>query len=434
MKNYKMILPVALVVLYAFSIFFRYYNNNDLEKAYEGTLILAQDYEEKGLTTDALIYYQKAMELRPSLELNWRVIDMFVNSGEMDKAKVWADITLVAFPFDAKAYEWTFEQYYEDQRYSACYEVLDNAASYKIQSEYLDRMAEEILYTYYLNGSYDEVGDFSSGYCAVAQNGVWGYVNEQGKKVIDFQYLSAGIFHSDRAAVVTEEEGAFFIDTEGRKRNYAYGLDDTVALGTLVGQVFAVSNGNKWGYYKTDYTWLFGGYDYDYVTTFNDGVAAVRDGSQWTLIGSDGLPLTNEAYDDILMNIYGMAYCNGAFVKKNGQYSLVDKNGIPITEALFEDAKAFNDASYAAVQVNGMWGFIDDSGEMIIEAQYEDARSFSNGWAAVKLNGLWGFINSSGDITIEPAFVDVRDLNSSACVMVDNGSGWQLLRLYKYNH
>lgn len=434
MKNYKFILPIVLVALYFFSIAYRYYNNSDLEKTYEGNLIIAQSYEEKGLTTDALIYYQKAMALRPSLELNWRVIDMFVNSGEMDKAKTWADITLAAFPFDAKAYEWTFEQYYNDQSYSACYEVLDNAAAYKIQSEYLDTMAEEILYTYYLNGNYDEVGAYSSGYCAVARNGMWGYVDEKGKNVIDFQYLAAGIFHSERAAVVTEDEGAFFIDSEGRKRNYAYGLDDAVALGTLAGQVFAVSNGNQWGYYKTDYTWLFGGYDYDYVTTFNDHAAAVRKGNQWTIIGPDGSPLINETYDDIPVNTSGIAYCNGIFVKKNGTYSLIDKNGNQITDILFEDAKAFNDASYAAVKVGGKWGFVNNQGKMVIEAQYEDARSFSNGWAAVKLNGLWGFINSSGDMTIEPTFVDACDLNPSACAMVDNGFGWHLLRLYKYNH
>ena len=122
------------------------------------------------------------------------------------------------------------------------------------------------------------------------------------------------------------------------------------------------------------------------------------------------------------------------FVFDGAKYQMITSSGEIVGSGTYEDARIFNDATYAAVKIDGKWGFINKNGEVIITPQFDDARSFSNGLAAVQVDGLWGFINAQGEMVIEPQFEDARDFNSNGCVFVLTDSEWKLLRLYRTNH
>ena len=85
----------------------------------------------------------------------------------------------------------------------------------------------------------------------------------------------------------------------------------------------------------------------DTAFTFNEGLAAVREGAKW---------------------------------------GFINKKGDLIIDAKFERARSFHDGM-AAVILEGKWGYLNKKGEMIIEPKYSEADDFGDGLAPVQLPG-----------------------------------------------
>ncbi len=65
-----------------------------------------------------------------------------------------------------------------------------------------------LTYTQAIAPQYEDAQEFSEGLAAVKKDGKWGYINEQGKVVVPFQYDVAYIFNEGYAVVGTIEHGA----------------------------------------------------------------------------------------------------------------------------------------------------------------------------------------------------------------------------------
>jgi hypothetical protein len=73
---------------------------------------------------------------------------------------------------------------------------------------------------YFLKNSYDNVGDFSYNKAPVCSNGLWGFVDETGKLVINYQYIYASSFNNYGQAMVTNNQvKSYYINTSGKKLN-----------------------------------------------------------------------------------------------------------------------------------------------------------------------------------------------------------------------
>ena len=59
--------------------------------------------------------------------------------------------------------------------------------------------------------AYDEARSFSGGVAAVCQNGLWGFIDEEGQLVVDFQFADAGYFDPETGScpVQLEENGSY---------------------------------------------------------------------------------------------------------------------------------------------------------------------------------------------------------------------------------
>mgnify|MGYP006334487577 CR=1 FL=1 len=149
---------------------------------------------------------------------------------------------------------------------------------------------------------------------------------------------------------------------------------------------------------------------------------------------ASGKDYTGKSYQGVVMDEKEIVYRNGrVFVYDGSGYRMIDSSGKEYGHS-FEDARTFNDATYAAVKVNGKWGFVNKEGEMVIDPVYDDARSFSNGLAAVMIDGAWGFIDKNGELVINAIFCDAKDFSAKGTAYVHDGKYWRLLVLYKYNH
>lgn len=431
MKNYKLLVPIALVVLLLLSAYMLFDSRKTTEEEYQGYLTAARAFREKGITVDADANYQSAYELRPSAALAVEIGEMYRQADLTRELRKWGDTLLETYPKEVGVYELLIQHYYEKKDYSTCYELAHQYEGRKLSSQKIDQILQDLTYTFELSGSYDDVSVFSNGRAAIQYDGKWGYVTESGGTAVYRNFQKAGAFSNAELAPVVDLEGnAYFIDPEGNKKQIIEGVQEVRELGYISGDVFPLFDGKTWAFYNLSGQKLFG--DYDEVSALANGVAAVRTGEAWSLVDSTGTTVSKTTYFNVAMDEKTVACRNDRlFVEDMQGWHLIDSSGKEYGE-VYDSAMLFTDDGPAAVEKNGKWGFVDASGKMVIEAKYDGARSFSNGFAAVKQGDLWGFIDTNEQMVIEPQFYAAKDFSSQGSAFVSPGNYWQLLTLYSF--
>lgn len=435
MKNYRFVVPIALVAIFVLSFFSLYSGKAEIQAEYEGHLAQARSYREQGIYVDAHESYKLALEVRPSLELYLEVSDLYKEHGMNRLNADLSEDLLSMYPTDVRAYELAMDIYLQQKDYHDAFSLMAVVEKRGLHSEKLDAAIAAVEYQFYFKADYDNVGVYAAGMCPIQIGDKWGYIDLNATQTVAAKFAKVGPFSATEgiAPVVDSEGNAYFIDTNGYKKRVILNVENIQELGLIENDLFRLYNGTSWGFYRTDGTHVFG--EYEAVSNIGNGVAAVMNGGAWKLVDAAGTDLTGKSYAAVAMDEKEIVYRNErCFVSDGTAWNLIDLNGAVQGKGSYEEARLFNDGTYAAVKINGKWGFVDKNGEVRIEAQYEDARSFSNGYAAVKTDGLWGFINMDGEMVIAPAFLDSKDFTSQGTVYVLTGDEWELLILYKYNH
>jgi tetratricopeptide (TPR) repeat protein len=433
LKSYRLLVPIILVLLFIVSVYSLYSSNLTIEKQYNEALELARNYADQEITVYAVQNYEKAINIKPSLDLYIEVSNYYKDHVSYSSAVGYFEQALTLYPKDVRTYEVMMELYVGQKDYTAAFDLYDTILRKKMSSEKIENSINDIKYTYFTNGDYDEVQAYNGGYCAVQSSGYWGYANTSGSKAISCKYESAGLFMSDMAPVVDKTGEAYYIDASGNKVYTAKFLTNIKKFGPMSEDVFSAYNGSTWGVYNKNEQTLIEGLDD--ITTIANGYFAAKTGNKWYVYKSDGTKAWDTGYTSVAQDDKGVIYRNDRmFVNTGFSYIMVDSTGKQIGSTSYEDVRIFGDTTYAAVEVNGKWGFVDKDGNMVIDAKYDGARSFSNGLAAVKISGKWGFIDINGDVVIEADYYDAKDFSSTGSVFVSKGTNWVLLRLYEYNH
>lgn len=427
------LVPVAMVFLMAISWFMLIKDASQGENLYNDYLAKARMYAEDGITKYAIENYNLALEVKNDPEVHVEVAQYYKTQGELGNYQDWCEDFLELFPQDVRAFDCMLDSYMVEQDYEGCFDVLEVAKKRNITSEYMEQISAQIAYAYELAYSrYDDVGVFSSNFCAVQKDGFWGFVNRYGVSRVSCSYAQVGTFTQAGCASVQDKQGnVYFVDSTEAK----------VLVAGEKYQMLGLLSSNRVAAQKEDgtYTYLnenlepaFG--QYDYASTIN-GIGAVKAGDRWQLIDGAGNPVSDSTYLDVKLDGKQIAYRNErAFVSTvNGTYIMVDGTGTQIGLQSYEDARVFAGNEPTAVRVAGRWCFIDANGNRISEKTYDDARSFANGLAAVCVNGKWGFVEMEENIVIEPEFADARDFNEKGSCFVKVAEQWQLLKLYRLN-
>ncbi|MCD8120003.1 MAG: WG repeat-containing protein [Lachnospiraceae bacterium] len=433
MKGYKFLVPVFLIVIYVASIYTLGDDRKETADQYNAYLAAAREFRELDLRVDAEAYYEAALDVSASMDLYLEIGEYYQETGQSKKALSWGETITDTYPKEKEGYEYLIQIYYDNLDIAACFSVYDEANSREVQSDIIDSIISEFLYTYYFLGGYDDVGIFSENLCPVSVGGKWGYAGTKASLALGYNYSEAGYFYESRAAVVDTSGDAYFIDTSGNKRWVVSDIDNVVSLGMMIDNIFPLYNGSQWFFCNKSNELILGGYEE--VTPFLNQVAAVKTNDGWMLIDESGKDLTGKTYDEVVMDEKKQVYANDRlFVCEGSKYYMIDSSGKVIGDSVYEDAHIFNGSTYAAVKLDGKWGFTDKDGNLVIEAQYEDARSFLYGYAAVKVDGKWGFIDTDGNLVIEAQFDGARDFTSRGTVFVQTDGLWKMLCLYRYNH
>lgn len=435
MKNYKSLVPIALIVLYVLGVYMCGSNNLKIKNEYEQYLETARIYAEQEVEIYAIENYQNALKLKPSVELSLEVGTFYRDTLQNpNKAISWGEEILAAYPKLAQPYEFQLGNYLLVDDYAGFFELYDIMVKRNILPEEAQALYDSVEYTYFFKGSFEEMQIFSSNLSPYLKNENWGYCTSKGKKRIATLYNYAGYFANGMAPVIDASGEAYFIDNSGNKVMPVEVEGNIQEVGVMsAAEIYTVFDGEEWNYYNKAGEKIMGGFIE--ASTIANGVAAASTEEGWKIFDSSGKELNDSVFDEVVMDEKKVAYRNERlFVRDGNVYKMIDTKGEQIGKDTYEEVKVFSESTYAAVKKNDKWGFIDKDGEWYIEPQYEDARSFLNGFAAVKVNGLWGFINEEKDICIPCEFVDVWDFTANGTVPVRDDSKWKVLLLYRNNY
>ena len=296
---------------------------------------------------------------------------------------------------------------------------------------------------------------FNEGLAAVNIKNKWGYINREGRIVIEPQYSYAFGFTEGLAAV--EVNGKYgFINKDGRMvippkyywaNSFTEGLatveaDDNFQIidrnGTMVAtldktftdvQVFSCGlaavevNLKKYGFIDPTGKMVIEP-QFGFVTPFSDGLAIAtiatddedededdkkeKEEPKFGIIDTKGRFVMAPQFDEV------ESYSEGVMpVKKDGRWRFVDNTGADVV-LLREDFEYVYPLieGRANVLIGGKFGAIDKAGNLIIDAHFDNLCAFSDGLAYARIGNTHGFINTSGSFEFQkpvpkPSLMDI---------------------------
>ncbi|NLM61175.1 MAG: hypothetical protein GX193_03755 [Clostridiales bacterium] len=387
---------------------------------------LAEKQFAEGAYGSAISLYGKAISLDDSPELRLRLADAWKAYGNPAMYRNELKELIRTYPESVKAYELLAEHYFEDSDFTKCCDVVRSAQANGLGSDKLEKLYRQSAYRYELLGEeYDNAGAFVNGFAKVDRGGRTYLINSELKSIEPFGFDRADIFFGN-AAAVTVDGASYFIDKNGKK--YMVTEENYTELYSFSSGRAAVKRGERYGYIDT-----FGKLlpmEFEFASTFRNGIAAVCDDHGWYLIDTSGEPLIKDRYEHIRLdesNTIGSG--SVCLIKKDGHYYMFDLDRRRIFPTPYEDCKAPSGEGLVAVKQNGMWGFADRSGKMRIEPKFEDAETFSLGFAAVRHGGAWGYIDSSGKTVIDFKFEDAGSFSDNGMAPVKVDGKWRYIKL-----
>lgn len=434
MKGYKTLVPIALVVCLLLSFYMLVNTRSSTKAEYESYLAAARNYAKQGIVVDAVVNYSKALAMEESIEINLEVGNLYVEMDDNVASIIWGEQMVEKFPNSPQAYEFLLTRYRNVNDFNRCFALYDVINKKELHTPEIIKIMDDIKYQYYYGEGYDDVSVYSEGYCAVEYEGTWGLANEHGETVSPMVFEKVGPFIDGLSPVISTDDEVYYVDYEGNKKMIIMVDFEVADASSVVGDVYAIKDGESWAFFNKKYEKLSG--DYEAVSLMANGVAAVKSNDKWEIVDKSFKPLFDKKYMDVIQDDRGIILRNNVmFVNEGDQYYMIDGTGKKIGTDTYEDAHLFMDTTYAAVKTEKGWTFIDSSGKIVFSDLYfDDARSFSNGFAAVKKNGRWGYLDIDGNVAIDFLFEEAKDFNPSGCAFIKNEDFWQMIRLYSLNY
>jgi hypothetical protein len=251
---------------------------------------------------------------------------------------------------------------------------------------------------------YRVLGDFHDGLATVQRarstdaNGntvpsAYGYINRDGKVVIEPRFMPAGPFPDDGKGLAVgglNREWVYFdktgniilrVSMEGKDRADAFhdGL-------------LRWKEGFYWGYRNASGEWAIPA-KFDDVTDFKDGLARVEREGKWLWIDTAGNTVEAPARERIGKTSEGLT-----LFREGDRLGYLKADGSPAFPfRKYGEARDFS-CGMARVKVDGRYGFLDAAGNLKIPNVYASAGDFENCLAMVLSKDGWAYIDPEGKV------------------------------------
>ena len=230
---------------------------------------------------------------------------------------------------------------------------------------------------------FEYLQDFQEGFAPVNSHGKWGFIDKNGKLVIDYKYDESIFTGAGPPEEVMQFQPYGFLEERVPVRlNKKFGFIDTK------------------GKAITDFI-------FDFVDYFHFGLAGVYSGEKAGIINKNGKYVLPLEYDEI-----GIITNSLISVSKNGKYGYIDHSGKIVIPLQFDAAESFlagrGKIGRKDFKGNLKFGYIDSSGNQIVKPIYDNGYTFdSKGYAIVEIGNKSGVIDTNGKYAI-PLIPDIK--------------------------
>jgi hypothetical protein len=254
---------------------------------------------------------------------------------------------------------------------------------------------------------YRVLGEFHQGLLRVQATGLvdsagkklptkYGFVDRQGKAVIEPQFVTAGEFPDDPANLpvgALARDWCYFDRTGKIVIRVSMGPNLNNADLFVNGRL-RMKDGFTWGYKDASGGWAIPP-KYNDAQNFQDGFASVQNGDKWIVIDVHGSPVPQ---DKKKIHVIGLYWEGLALAGDNGLLGWVDAQehlAFPLRK--YQEAFKFADG-LARFKLDDLYGYLDKSGKIAIANTYEGAEDFDHGLARVLTRAGFAYINTKGTI------------------------------------
>ncbi len=187
----------------------------------------------------------------------------------------------------------------------------------------------------------------------------WGFVDDEGKKVINAQFSEVKNFKDGKCAVKNNDGKWGYIDKEGK---------------------------------------IIVNYQFDYANDFIDGKAVVLLDDKAGVIDNDGKYIINPQFQSIEIDD------ENYLISQDDKYGWCDSEGKIKINPQFDQASLFNTNDNASVKSGENYGYIDKDGKFTINPQFQLALNFVDDKALVMSGDKYGIIDKDGKYIVNPQF------------------------------
>lgn len=277
----------------------------------------------------------------------------------------------------------------------------------------------------------DAALNFSDGLAPVCKNEKWGYIDNEGNVVIDFQYDAAAPF-SEGMAMVAKYEKTGFIDTTGNlviDCKYEDAGDEGFQDG-----VVRVYKDGEWGVIDKEENIIVSFGKYFRIREFKNGIAQVEGEIRRDWSSESGYIDTkgNEIISLSLDNLGLKYFCEDLAVKSTAKYNssnsigetkygYVNSKQNVVIDPKYKVAGDFSEGLAYVSEDGENYGFIDKEGNLVIDYQFKLAQNFSNGYAMVaNEDKKCGVIDTKGNLVVDYQYGYISNFSEGfACVIND---------------
>ena len=255
---------------------------------------------------------------------------------------------------------------------------------------------------YLINPQFSEVFPFSCGASLIRNSeGKYGFIDEEGKFIINPTYKEASPFYEDLACTVLDEGKPTYIDKNGEIK-FVVDCDEA---GNFIEGFAIIRIKEKWGFINKEGKIAIPA-TFDRVSFFSEGLAPIMLRSETSSDNSWGyIDITGKIVINPQFSSAGTFKDGIALVNNGKQYGYIDKEGKYLINPQFDYASNFENG-LAAISQGNSYGYINKEGKIVINPQFNNALPFSNNQIAVIKSGdnKWGYIDSEGKFKINPQF------------------------------
>ncbi len=270
---------------------------------------------------------------------------------------------------------------------------------------------------------YDLAGDFNEGYASVALNRMPCLIDINEKRVVDTgAYQFIGMYSDGLVPVMDYKFKRYYLNNKGKvvislpADIYDAGVfrNGLARVGKKVDIKqnkfgFDISNlGYKFTFIRKDGSYLTD-FIFDDADDFFESVTRVMQGTKFGLLDKSGKLIVEPKYSNMSDFMDGIAV-----VELTGKFGYIDTTGFELIKPQYEYAKAFSNG-LAAVSIEGKFGFINLDNQLVIPAKYDDVRPYAEGRAGVQELGKWAFVDNKGNYIYQPYFEEVAFFNEGLC-------------------